>query len=617
MPKPPKVLIIEDDEQFSTILVKRLQMLHCEVTLSSNGLAGWELINSFYPDLIICDLMLPGLSGQEICQRVKSSPRFSHVYFMILTALDSVDDRVAGLEIGADDYISKPVNSKELMARIRAGLRISSLYSDLKASEQKYRALVENASDAIVLFNVQGKCLEANERACQILGYTNAELLTMQFADILPERDRAGATEKFNLMFHISHFTEEIQMQRKDGLIIPIESANTSINTSTGVICQCILRDITMRKENEQQLIQVEKLRALGGMVGGIAHDFNNLLAAILGYTELALRDSKDETMTRRLKVIEKAARDGAETVRLLQEFTRVRKDMRLETVDINKLIDQVLLLTRHRWKDAAQARGISIRIKTEYAELSTIEGNIGELREAFANIIFNAVDSLSTNGTIICRTSRQDHSIVVSVIDTGCGMSEEIRKRIFDPFFTTKGLNNSGLGLSVCYGIINRHGGEIQVESQEGKGSSFMVKLPISIPASLDVATTPQQPQPAKILVVDDELIVRSVIQEILEDEGYQVMIAESGEVALTLFSQSLFDLVITDLGMPGIAGWEVAARVKAINSAVPVILLTGWANQSDVMTAKQSGVDLILGKPISTKDLLTMVTQAISHNL
>src|SRR5262249_38393748 len=159
------------------------------------------------------------------------------------------------------------------------------------------------------------------------------------------------------------------------------------------------VRDLTRRKEIEQQIFQVEKLRALGGMVGGIAHDFNNLLAAILGYTELALRDARDETMTRRLKVIEKAARDGAETVRLLKEFTKLRKDTRLETVNLNKLLDQVLLLTRHRWKDAAQSKGISIRIDTEYGDLPPIQGNISELREALANIIFNAVDAITSDG--------------------------------------------------------------------------------------------------------------------------------------------------------------------------------------------------------------------------
>jgi PAS domain S-box-containing protein len=603
--------------QFRTVLLKRLQSLDYEVAAAEDGLAGWELINSFQPDLIVSDLMMPGLNGQELCRRVRSAPHLEHVYFMMLTARDSIDDRIAGLETGADDYISKPVNSKELLARIRAGLRISALYNQVKASEGKYRTLIENASDAILLFDINGNCVEANERTSQIFGYSKEDLLALKFADLLPEHSRFDAAKKFEAMFRIGNFIEEIKMQRKDGLVIPIESANTIINTGAGVICQCIVRDLTQRKESEQQLFQVEKLRALGGMVGGIAHDFNNLLAAILGYTELALRDSHDETMTRRLRVIEKAARDGAETVRLLQEFTKVRKDTRQETVNLNKLIDQVLLLTRHRWKDAAQSKGISIAIETDYGDLPPIKGNLSELREALANIIFNAVDAMTADGRIVCRTWSNGEHLFVTLTDTGMGMSDDVRQRIFDPFFTTKGFSNSGLGLSVCYGIISRHGGEILVDSALSRGSTFTVKLPIALPPAI-IMPLPQPKPPicASILIIDDENIVRGAIQEILEDEGHRVVGAETGEEGIEKFQLEKFDLVLTDLGMPGMGGWDVVAKIKAINPDVPVVLLTGWANQTDVKRARESGVDLVLGKPISSKDLISMVARAVAES-
>jgi PAS domain S-box-containing protein len=615
MSKRPKVVLVEDDEQFRAVLLKRLQSLDCDVIAAEDGLKGWEVINAFRPDLIVSDLMMPNLNGYELCEKVKSSPELSHVYFIILTARDSIDDRVTGLDIGADDYIAKPVNSKELLARIKAGLRISNLYNQVRASEQKYRILVENASDAILLFDVSGKCVEANERTSHIFGYSKEELLGMRYFDLLAEVEDSEAEKNFEAMFRIGNFTQEIKMRRKDGLVIPIESANTIINTGVGVFCQCIVRDITVRKENEQHLIQVEKLRALGGMVGGIAHDFNNLLAAILGYTELSLRDARDETLIRRLKVIEKAARDGAETVRLLQEFTKVRKDTRLEKVSINKLLDQVLLLTRHHWKDLAQSRSISIRIETDYGDVPPVEGNLSELREALANIVFNAVDAMKKDGTITCRTWTNAEYLYLAISDTGAGMSEEIRQRIFDPFFTTKGLSNSGLGLSVCYGIINRHGGEILVDSVEDSGSTFTIKLPVRLPTLETAPVELKTSAKASILIIDDEDFVRGAIQEILEDEGHTVEVASSGEEGVEKFKKGKFDLVLTDLGMPGLAGWEVVAHIKAINKEVPVILLTGWANQTDVRRAKEKGVDLILGKPISSKDLVAMVARAIKE--
>lgn len=615
MSKRPKVVLVEDDEQFRAVLLKRLQSLDCDVVAAEDGLKGWEVINAFQPDLIVSDLMMPNLNGYELCEKVKSTPALNHVYFIILTARDSIDDRVTGLDIGADDYIAKPVNSKELLARIKAGLRISTLYNQVRASEQKYRTLVENASDAILLFNVSGQCVEANERTSQIFGYSKEEFLAMRFFDLLAETEELEAEKNFEAMFRIGNFTQEVKMRRKDGLVIPIESANTIINTGVGVFCQCIVRDITVRKENEQHLIQVEKLRALGGMVSGIAHDFNNLLAAILGYTELSLRDAHDETLIRRLKVIEKAARDGAETVRLLQEFTKVRKDTRLEKVSINKLLDQVLLLTRHHWKDLAQSRSISIRIETDYGEVPPVEGNLSELREALANVVFNAVDAMKKDGTITCRTWTNADYLYLAISDTGVGMSEEVRQRIFDPFFTTKGLSNSGLGLSVCYGIINRHGGEIVVDSVEDSGSTFTIKLPVRLPTLEPVTVETPISTKASILIIDDEDFVRGAIQEILEDEGHTVEVASSGEEGIEKFKKGKFDLVLTDLGMPGIAGWEVVAHIKAINKNVPVILLTGWANQTDVRRAKEKGVDLILGKPISSKDLVAMVSRAIQE--
>ncbi|MEW6735605.1 MAG: response regulator [Acidobacteriota bacterium] len=621
MTKRPRIVVVEDDDQFRTVLIKRLQTQNYDVAAAEDGMQGWEVINKFHPDLIVSDLMMPGMDGQELCRRVKSAPELEHIYFMMLTARDSIDDCVAGLETGADDYLSKPVNNKELMARIRAGLRISSLYNQVKASEQKYRALIENASDAILQFDVNGRCVEANERACQIIGYTKEEMLALDFADLLPVKTREFADQKFAAMCRIGNFIEEIEMERKDSIVIPVESATTLIETEAGVICQCIVRDLTRRKEVEQQLIQVEKLRALGGMVGGIAHDFNNLLAAILGYTELALRDAlsaQDETLVRRLKFIEKAALDGAETVRLLQEFTKVRKESRKESVSVNKLLQQVLLLTRHRWRDAAQSKGIAIRIKADYSEIPLVQGNLAELREAFTNIIFNAIDAIPADGQIYCRTWANGDYLQVSISDTGVGMSEDVRQRIFDPFFTTKGISNSGLGLSVCYGIINRHGGEILVESALGKGSTFTIKLPILGPVELKTESDqPSLAVSANVLIIDDESLVRGMIQELLEDEGHRVVSAESGKEGVEKFGHEKFDLVITDLGMPGMTGWDVVARIKEIDKSVPVVLLTGWSNEPDNKRAKDCGVDLVLGKPISSKDLISIVTNAVERKL
>ncbi|MCS6885628.1 MAG: response regulator [Acidobacteriota bacterium] len=608
-----KILIIEDDDQFRTVLLKRLQMPNYDVLAAENGLVGWELIKTYHPDLIISDLMMPGIDGQQLCKKVKSDPALEHIYFIMLTARDSIDDRVAGLEIGADDYISKPVNNKELIARVKAGLRISSLYNQVKASEKRLRALIENASDAIVIFNSESQIIEANEKACQLFRYTKNQMLSMSFADLLAEHNRAQAKEKFDAMRRIGNFTEELLMQRCDGALVPVESANSVIDTDLGKVFQSILRDLTRRKEVEQHLLQVEKLRALGGMVSGIAHDFNNLLAAILGYTELAIRDTKDSTLLRRLKIIEKAAKDGAETVRLLQEFAKVRSNSPIQALDVNKTLEQALLLTRHKWKDEAYARGVSIKVETSLAQLPPVQAVLPELREAFTNIIFNAVDAIlekeTDNGLITIKTYAKNEQVFIEIIDNGIGMSHDIQDRLFEPFFTTKGPSHSGLGLPACYGIIQRYGGTIRAESSLGSGSTFHICLPATKPT----VTLAEQPKGHySVLLIDDEDIVRGAMEEILLDEGFAVVPATTGAEGIELFLSRHFDLVITDLGMPGLHGWDVIKQVKEKSPTTPVILLTGWANQTDLTLAQERAVTL-LAKPISGNELVTVIAKLL----
>jgi PAS domain S-box-containing protein len=614
MSKKPKVVIVEDDPHFRLILAKRMESIDCEVQVAENGEQGLETIRSFHPDLVISDLMMPQMTGQELCQKVKADPELKDVYFMMLTARDSVSDRVTNLEGGADDHLAKPASTQELLARVRAGLRVRQLYNQIRASEKKYQSLVENASDAIVLFDIEGHCVDANERASQLLGYDKDKLKKMRFVDLLADDLRDNAVEKFQSMFQVEHhFIEEISLERCDGQVVPVESANTIIKADTEVIRQSIFRDLTERRERERQIFQIEKLKALGGMVGGVAHDFNNILAAILGYTELALRDTKDERMLRRLRVIERAARDGAETVRLLQEFAKGQSDTKQDIIDLNKLINQVILVTRHYWKDGAQAKGVSIEIeKQEIDPVPLIQGSQNELREALANIVFNAVDAIMNEGKIYFQVKVLDQDVYITIRDTGIGMSEDVQARIFDPFFTTKGVTSSGLGLSVGYGVINRHNGEIKVESALTEGTTFTIRLPLyRLQSPADTLEGTETLGNGNVLIIDDEDVVRGAMTEILESFGYIVTGASSGEQGIRAFAEGSFDLVMTDLGMPGLNGWEVAEKIKTITPQMPIILLTGWANQRDIVEENSDRVDLILPKPIHAQELLAKVEQ------
>jgi signal transduction histidine kinase/CheY-like chemotaxis protein len=381
-------------------------------------------------------------------------------------------------------------------------------------------------------------------------------------------------------------------------------------------------RTLSELKQAQDQIVQAEKLRAMGEMASGVAHDFNNVLAAILGNIQLLLYSfdhyGPDE-IRERLKIIEKASKDGAETVRRIQDFTGKRRDREFIPLSLNDLAHEVAAITEPRWKDQAQKKGIQIELVKRLGEVSPILGNPSELREVLTNIIFNAVDAMPQGGTITLSTQLHSEDWVeVRISDTGIGMTEEVKKRIFDPFFTTKGVSSSGLGMSVSYGIIKRHGGEILVESEPGKGTVFILHLPTGYGEEVkEVAVKAEKPlgimRSARILVIDDEEPVRDILSRILKTKGHQVEVAPDGDEGIEQFKKDRFDLVFTDLGMPKVSGWEVGKALKALNPKIPVIMITGWGMELSRERMKENGIDLVISKPFNFDQVTQLIFEAL----
>ena len=317
------------------------------------------------------------------------------------------------------------------------------------------------------------------------------------------------------------------------------------------------------------------------------------------------------------LKVIERSAKDGAETIRRIQEFTGVRRDREFISTSLNEMVTEVVSITQPRWKDQTQKKGIQVELTTRLGEIPLIMGNPSELREVLTNIIFNAVDAMPNGGTLTIVTEPQTEDWVeMRISDTGIGMAEEVKKRVFDPFFTTKGVTNSGLGMSVSYGIIKRHGGEILIESEPGKGTTFIIHLPTGY-GEEEVAPMEALPiresRQARILVIDDEDSVRDILSRILKTKGHQVAVASNGEEGIERFRSEPFDLVFTDLGMPKLSGWEVGKIMKGMNPKVPVAMITGWGVELDREKLSESGIDLIVSKPFNFDQVLRLVSEAM----
>ena len=373
--------------------------------------------------------------------------------------------------------------------------------------------------------------------------------------------------------------------------------------------------------QTQQAVMQQERLRALGQMASGIAHDINNALTPATLYTETLLETEPNLSPQAReaLTTIQRSIDDIAHTVSRMKEFYRHRnQESALLPIQLNPLVRQVVDLTRARWSDMPQQRGIVIEMRTDLApDLPAVMGVESEIREALVNLVFNAVDSMPDGGVMTVRTRPLDGAAgcaCVEVTDTGVGMDEATRRRCLEPFFTTKGERGTGLGLPMVYGVAQRHGADLDIESGVGLGTTVTLSFPAaeSAAAGTVVADRPQPVRAARlrILVVDDDPLLLKSLQHTLENEGHVVIAANGGQAGIDAFHAEQqgggnLSIVITDLGMPHVDGRRLAAAVKAASPSTPIIMLTGWGHRLVAEGDIPDHVDQLLSKPPKLGDL------------
>ncbi|HYG10463.1 MAG TPA: ATP-binding protein, partial [Pyrinomonadaceae bacterium] len=372
---------------------------------------------------------------------------------------------------------------------------------------------------------------------------------------------------------------------------------------------------IAEQERIREQYSQIEKLSALGELASGVAHDFNNTLAGILGRAQLLLNTSDPTKIESGLEIIIKTAKDGAKTIKRIQDFARQRRDHAFSPVAVDQLLLDVSEITRPRWKDHAEAASVHINLELKISSKALVLGDESELREVLVNMVFNAVDAMPAGGTLTLATREAGGAVEISVADTGTGMSDEVRSRIFDPFFTTKGKAGMGLGLAVSYGIIRRHEGAVEVESETGRGTCFRITLPSAKNAAKpqanaipSVPATVAESFRTKFLVVDDEESVRELLRDILEAEGHEVVVAGSGREALALFADAGFAAVLMDVGLPSMSGWELARSVRERDAHIPLAIITGWGEAVGSNAQKAAGVDWVVAKPFTIEQITTI---------
>jgi signal transduction histidine kinase/ActR/RegA family two-component response regulator len=379
----------------------------------------------------------------------------------------------------------------------------------------------------------------------------------------------------------------------------------------------------TRYEAQREQEIHAQKMAALGELSFGVAHNVNNTLTGILGRAQLILRNSNDPAKIEAgLELIIKSAEDGAHIIRRIQDFARQRPSREFETVAIAELLKDACEMTRPRWESRSEFAPIRFALHADCKAF--IKGDPVELREVLVNMIYNAVDAMPSGGEVRVATQENRDHVVVYITDTGTGMTPEVKQRLFDPFFTTKGKAGTGMGLAVSFGIIRRHEGSIEVDSEPGRGTTFKISLPKVTPTGASEAsnnttaqtTTSTAEDKVRVMVVDDETHVREVLIEALEAEGCEVVSAESGEIALALYDQygGKFDALFTDIGMPSMNGWELVTEIRSRSENMPIAIISGWADAISVQTRNAVKADWVVAKPFDI-DRISKIAQEIAQ--
>ncbi len=552
------LLLIEDDPKAVFLLEETLrgrEKVRFDVTATQTLKQALELLPTKRFDIILVDLSLPDSHGLESFEKVQAAA--SETPVIVLTGSDDETLALRAVHGGAQDYLVK--------------------------GSEAHAVLIKSILYAIERKRNQSALVKAREEI---------ELQVEERTSELMEANR-------QLNFEIS---ERRQTQHA------LQESNRLLQETLNEL-----------KATQGKIIERERLHALGNMASGIAHDFNNALAPILGFSDLLLLKQENmadqEKVKRYLQMIRSAAQDASAVVGRLREFYRERdaRETR-ESVTLNDIISKSLMLTKPCWRDQAMARGVNITIETDLQRVPQITGNPHDLQELFTNLILNAVESIDGDGIICVRTNVHDGQVEVRVSDNGAGMSDETRRRCMEPFFSTKGREGSGFGLPTVYGIIERHGGTLEIESRLGEGTTIRMLLPISPPQNkLELNGKEYAGAPLRILVVDDEPLLREVIVACLSGDGHVVTTASDGVEGLELFKSEKFDLVITDRAMPRMNGDQLAQKIKELVPTIYIILLTGFGALMEASNEKPAAIDLVVSKPFTIEGLRSAISQAI----
>ena len=668
-----RILILDDEVELMNALRDGLRIQGYEAVGHSSAQEALKELKEREFDVLLSDLMMPEMDGIQVVQEALACD--PDLVSIIMTGQGTIQTAVDAMKAGTFDYVLKPFKLRTVLPLIGRAVEVRrmkkenvQLRADVAIYELSQAIALTRDTDVILgkAIDAAMRQTKADEASIMLLSEDETELhvAVVRGEDregllgkrVLVDQGIAGWVAREQQPLVLDDPLEDSRFQpmspRADlcsALAMPLMAGGKltgvlnlnstsdrvftlgqvkalSILTSTAASALVEARLYgELRETNERlaaalttletaqtQVVQQERLRALGEMASGVAHDFNNTLTPILGFSELLLMDpgmmNDPENVRRLLETIHTSAEDAATVVNRLRDFYRPREQADvLGPVEVNQIVKQAITLTEPRWKGQAQKRGVTVRVMPELSRVPLVRGDESELREVLVNLIFNSVDAMPEGGTIILRTRQDSGDVLVEVEDTGAGMNEEVRQKCLEPFFTTKGDKGTGMGLAGAFGVIRRHGGSIRIRSAVGQGTAVTLRLASEASAEGRPQDAPESapPDPLRILVVEDETIVSQVIEDYLDVDGHHVVTASNGREALELFRIESFDVVLTDRAMPGMNGDELAAALKRICPELPIIMVSGFGKMMVASGEKSEHVDAIVGKPVNRRDL------------
>jgi len=629
--KKVKILLVEDDAAHAELISRSFESatIPINVTRACNLKEARASIAETVPDLVIADYVMPDGKGTDLIPANKEE----HLYpVVIMTSHGDENIAVAAMKSGAFDYVVKSASTLEEMPNICEKILLEWDYTirhkavehELKESEARFRGILSSLYEsAVIIYNRDGniKALWGTPEMDKRYGLPAVGAIGMSIRDfVAPGQAEQRLSEirrvfdngdkilvEYQSIFPNGNFWHEVSLS-------PMHNTSDDITSVVGFI-----RDITERKKMEGALLQSEKLKSLGTITAGVAHEFNNILAVVMGSAEVLDGGYKDDQELKRgLRAIIEAGEDGAGIVKRMLAFAKAElSESDYVLIEIQYLIKQAMEFTMPRWKNMAQSEGVNYQINTVgIKETPEIFCNPTEMREVFVNMIHNSLDAMPDGGviTMATRCVQQEGQLrgdflEITFSDTGKGMSEEVKSKIFDPFFTTRRPQGTGLGMSVTYSIMNRHGGRIEVESEAGKGATFTLYIPIH--KEVVQRVVPSEPvreiatKELSVLVVDDEQEICVILKTFLSGKGHIVKVVNGGAEAIELGRREDFDLVLCDLAMPEVNGYDVIKALSELDKRPKIGIATGWGDKLKPIEEEALMVDFIIKKPFNLSEL------------